>query len=50
MLSGSLVLARIKRYMSIVGMTDSSNSVLKNATCWDSKSTLVQQEKFFPQG
>jgi hypothetical protein len=27
---------------------DGSNSILKNATRWDSKHRVMQQEKFFP--
>jgi hypothetical protein len=34
--------------MALENNFDGSNSILKNATSWDSKRRLVQQEKFAP--
>jgi hypothetical protein len=36
--------------MELENVLDGSNSILKNATRWDSKSRVMQQEKFSPQG
>jgi hypothetical protein len=36
--------------MAPENILDGSNSIFKNATRWDSKWIVMQQEKFFPQG